>query len=109
MGTIVHNAIVVTSNEGTRISAAAAMARSLGLQVLGPSEAAGHSYQSILVCPDGSKERHERSDLADTKRDTFRSWLASDGDELDWVEVRFGPDTEGAYVLHDAKGRFDNE
>lgn len=108
MGTIVHNAIVVTSNEGTRISAAADMARSLGLQVLGPSEAAGNSYQSILVCPDGSKEGIEVSNRADMKRDSFRSWLASDGSELDWVEVRFGPDTEGAYVLHDPMERFDN-
>lgn len=103
MGTIIHNAIVVTSSDSEEISAAAQMARSLGLQVLGPSEAAGNSHQSIPVCPDGGKEGQEGSDIADARRDQFRSWLRSPaGKPADWVEVRFGPDTDGAYVLHDA-------
>lgn len=109
MGTIIHNAIVVTGLKGSGISSAADMARSLGLQVLGPSEAVANSFQSILVCPDGSKEGWEASDNADVKRAQFRSWLESEaGRKLDWIEVRFGPDTDEAYVLHDSMARPDN-
>lgn len=105
MGTIIHNAIVVT---GTNISLAADMARSLGLQVLGPSESVINGYQSILVCPDGSKEGWEDSDKADALRAQFRTWLNSRKNEgMEWVEVRFGPDTEGAYVLDDSMARPD--
>jgi hypothetical protein len=109
MGTIIHNAIIVSSRESDRISAAADEARSLRLQVLGPSESAMNGYQSMLVCPDGGKEGQEASNLIDTNRAMFRSWLASHaGDKLDWVEVRYGPDTEGAYVLHDSMERPDH-
>ncbi len=102
MGTIVHNAVVISGTEADGISRVAEVARTYGLEVVGPSESLANGYRTVLICPDGSKIGRERSDAADTMRDRLRSWLASDGRKLHWVDVCFGPDTEGAYIVGDS-------
>ncbi|MFJ3317197.1 hypothetical protein ACIPLR_17720 [Herbaspirillum huttiense] len=105
MGTIRHNAIVVTGTYAAGIGLAADQARKLGLQVLGPSEVFANGYASMLICPDGSNEGWEDSDTQDVLRSKFISWLVSHGTEnkqLSWVEIRFGGDADDAIVENDS-------
>lgn len=100
MGYIRHDAIVVTAWQTKDIEAAAEVARSFGLEVLGPSKPAVNGYQSILICPDGSKEGWRHSDDFDGKRAGFIHWLRNpeDGIWLEWCAVAFGNDDGGAEV-----------
>lgn len=97
MGYIRHNAIVVTSWSAAAIDAAASRAREIGLTVLGPSESVVNGYRTLLVCPDGSKEGWEDSNLGDKRRDAFSSWLYShrhsdESSPFEWVEIHYGSD-----------------
>lgn len=102
-----HNAIVITGSDSSLISAAAAKAEELYLQVLGPSEAVVNGFRSILICPDGSKEGWEESDIGDKRRADFKAWLNSrrfeDGStQLHWVEVEYSSDTGNAIIAEHA-------
>lgn len=104
MGYIRHNAIIVTSWEDEAIVEAAAMARQIGLQVLGPSDEALNGYRSVLVCPDGSKEGWDESDRGDERREGFKNWLDDqryeDGStSLCWAEIAYGGDYQTAEIV----------
>lgn len=104
MGYERHNAIVITSWNKDQISAAVDYARSIGLQVLGPSEPAINAYRSALICPDGSKEGWEDSDSFDEKRDFLKQYLRhfkyGDGSSsMKWVEIAYGSDDKAAWVV----------
>ncbi len=91
MGTISHNAILVTYGDEVWLQGAAAKARELGCIVLGPSEPGTNAYRTLVICPDGSKERWPTSDQGNAQRDAFVAWLAVQSDEYpEWVEVRYG-------------------
>lgn len=103
MGTMRHNAIVVTSWKAEAIDAAAAEARRIGLTVLGPSPAALNGYRTLLICPDGSNEGWEESNCGDELRKRFREWTRTlryeDGSSpLEWCEVTYGNDDYDAAV-----------
>jgi hypothetical protein len=67
MGTINHDAIVITSWKPELVASAVAKATALGLQVLGPSTPVTNSFSSCLICPDGSKEGWPESNDYDAK------------------------------------------
>jgi hypothetical protein len=93
MGTISHNAIVVTSGDEVWMQDAAVHARSLGCSVLGPSEPVTNGYCTLVVCPDGSKEGWGTSANGDSARDEFIDWLLEERKQnnfADWVEIRYG-------------------
>lgn len=103
MGYIKHHAIVVTSWKSEAIEEAVEKAAGLSLQVLGPSDPVVNGYRSILVCPDGSKEGWDESDLGDKRRAAFKTWLMStrydDGSgPLEWAEIAYGNDDEAAEI-----------
>lgn len=107
MGYMRHNVIVVTSWKEEAIADAAATARRIGLQVLGPSDEVVNGYRSLLVCPDGSKEGWAESDAGDDKRKHFRRWLNEqryeDGStSLCWAEIAYGGDDENAEIIDHA-------
>lgn len=91
MGTISHNAIIVTDNSLEWLAKAAAKARELGAIVLGPSEPGTNNYRTLVLCPDGSKEGWETSDAGNRCRDAFVEWLRLQREEYpEWVEVCYG-------------------
>lgn len=105
-----HDAIVVTSCMDEWIDRAAAMARELGLQVLGPSGPLINGYRTFLVCPDGSKEGWVDSDTGDAKREAFLRYLDSvrlaDGSShLEWVSVAYGRDLVDSVITEDPARR----
>jgi hypothetical protein len=104
MGYMKHNAILVTTWSGEHIEAAAAQAKELGLQVLGPSAKVVNAFRSLLVCPDGSKEGWQGSDEGDARRAGFREWLRSqtyddDSSPIEWVEFSYGNDDSEACIV----------
>lgn len=107
MGYIVHNTIVVTSRVDKAISDAVQKARELGLEVLGPSPKAMNGYQTILVCPDGSKEGWYDSQQFDEKRKAFRDYLddqryEDNSSSLEWTEIAYGSDDRSVTVVDHA-------
>ena len=93
MGTISHNAIIVTDSDVEWLGFAIAKARELGCSVLGPSERVTNAYRTIVVCPDGSKEGWNASDAGNTARNVFVQWLVDErksGNYSDWAEVCYG-------------------
>lgn len=104
MSTHANHAIVVTAYLGGQdlLARAAVMARSYGLQVLGPSKPVVNGCSSILICPDGSKEGWKQSDLGDLGREELKDWLREEGaGYLEWVEVLYGDDIRLSVVLDD--------
>lgn len=107
MGYIKHNAIVITSWSEASIVAATEKATDIGLQVLGPAPSVINSYRSLMICPDGSKEGWEDSNVGDKKREKFRSWLDTqkygDGSgNLEWAEISYGLDDQEATITASA-------
>lgn len=107
MGFIRHNTIVVTSWNSELIKQAAAFARSLDLQVLGPSALAMNHYRTLCIPSDGSKEGWPESNEADARRAKFREWLRTqvhkdDSSSLEWFEAAYGDDDEEASILTSA-------
>lgn len=106
MGYMRHDAIVVTSWNREAIDEAAAKARDLGLEVLGPSAEVTNGVSTLLVCPDGSKEGWGESDAFDAKRAKYLEHLNSVryGDNsscLSWVALAYGSDdSEAAITAH---------
>jgi len=91
MGTISHNAILVTDSNETWLQDAAAKARELGCIVLGPSEPGVNTYRTLVICPDGSKEGWGESNAGNERRDAFVKWLQEQRDGYpSWAEVRYG-------------------
>ena len=108
MGYIRHNAIVVTSYKDEYMQAAKEKAESFGLQVIGPGSEVVNGYQTLLICPDGSKEGWETSTDCDAARDAFRKWLHNerhgDGSSwYEWVEVAYGNDDHKAVIEQSAR------
>ena len=107
MGYIRHNAIVVTVSICGDADEAAWTARSMGCVVIGPSEPCINGYRTLAVCPDGSKEGWEESQLGEEHRAQFRDWLDSKrhedgGTHYEWVEVSYGGDNRNSSIERDA-------
>lgn len=107
MGYIVHNTIVITSRDHKAISDAAQKAKELGLEVLGPSPEAKNHYQTILICPDGSKEGWPDSQQFDEKRKACRDYLddqryEDNSSSLEWAEIAYGSDDRSVTVVDHA-------
>ena len=107
MGYIRHDAILVTSWNDKEIEAAAARARIIGLDVLGPSSPAANGYRTITVCPDGNKEGWEESSRHEEMRAIFLQYLYDvryeDGSTcLEWAAISYGSDDRNARVLSHA-------
>jgi hypothetical protein len=101
MGTIIHHAIVVTSNQGDYIDRAAAYARELGLVVVGPQvEPTGNMNRSFMVCPDGHKEYNDFSEAGDERRAKLKAWLRREWMDVEWAEVAYGNDLGGDGAAH---------
>lgn len=99
-----HYAVVITDLFGAdarTLQFVANKARDLGLEVIGPSEAAGDGCRSLLVCPDGlSYGDARRADLVDARvaLHDFLCHLRQGVRSLDWVEVSFGAGGEQAAI-----------
>jgi hypothetical protein len=107
MGTMRHDAIVVTGLLPGLVGKAASIAQGMGLTVIGPSRAAINHCSTFLVCPDGSNEGWAESDAGDQNRAGFITWLDSQAYEdgsspLAWVAVRYSPDDKRADVTGSA-------
>ncbi|GAA5172988.1 hypothetical protein [Viridibacterium curvum] len=103
MGYMRHDAIVVTSWKREALIEAAQHAVAIGLDVIGPSEDATNGIATFLVCPDGSKEGWEESNLFDGLRATFLKYLNGVRHEdnsscLSWVAIAYGSDDQGAEI-----------
>ena len=103
MGYMKHDAIIVTSWNTEAIEEAAAKAREYGLEVLGPSDKAINSIRTMLVCPDGSKEGWEESDIFENKRFSYLKYLNSVRYEdnsscLSWVALSYSSDDRDAKI-----------
>jgi hypothetical protein len=99
MGYIKHHAIVLTTWDD--VGAVIRKARSLGLEVIGPGCSKVNGYQTITICPDGSKEGWTESDQGDWARADLKEWLKGQVN-YEWVEVAYGSDDGYASVRADA-------
>ncbi len=92
MGTINHDAIVVTGS-----NAAAAIGRDKAIEVGLPCSdlvtSPLNDYASFLIAPDGSKEFWPDSDKGDEARSKWIAWARAcwdSGPALEFVHVRYG-------------------
>lgn len=96
MGYMRHHAIVVTGGFEPETKEAHAKA----VEIFGSGLVSGilaspvNSYWSFFICPDGSKEGWDQSDLGDDRRNAFIEYLDKAGEPngfcpVDWVEVQY--------------------
>jgi hypothetical protein len=100
MGHMRHEAIIVTSYNPERATAAHAFAVSLGHIVTPIVETRLNGFWTFLIAPDGSKLGWDASNEGDERRAAMIRWLDGtrheDGSSpYSWVEVLYGDD-EGA-------------
>ena len=97
MGTIQHNAIIITGGEwNDHLDKAYTKAEELGLNVSPISKPVTNGYQSFAVFPDGSKEGWDESKAHEQGRKELIEWM--EPLELDFVHVSYGE--IGTYVLN---------
>jgi hypothetical protein len=108
MGYIKHEAIIVTGWNKAHVRLARQFFKSQFLPwnivstiVTSPI----NGYYSFFVAPDGSKMGWGDDQRGDEIRDRVKQWILEAAREpkpmyLDFVEVRYGGDDEGAQVLH---------
>ena len=103
MGTVIHDAIVVTSWDVKKVEEAHKFASELMNHVSPLVPYIVNFGSSFMIAPDGSKEYWPQSDDADVSRQKFLDWVkAQDEDEGDgYVSnpfeiaiVRFGRDLD---------------
>jgi hypothetical protein len=90
------------------------MAKTMGLQVLGPSEKAINGYRTMIICPDGSKEGWSDSDLYNERRDRFKDWLngncyEDDSSPFEWAEIAYSSDSATAEIVVHAWSKSDSD
>lgn len=96
MGTMHHHAIVVTSWNPGYLKKAHDQATKIFEWVSPISPEVVNGYTSFFIPPDGSKEGWAESNVGESKRDGFISWLNKDltypdgASQVSWVEVGFG-------------------
>ena len=94
MGTINHNAIVVTGfsprDNPTAFQNLRDSVAAVGLPTSAVVPAWLNGYHSFFVAPDGSKEYWDESDDGDDKRQVVRQILRESSAAHHWVEVSFG-------------------
>jgi hypothetical protein len=95
MGYIKHHAIVVTGRDN--ITLAVEQAKAFGLTVVDHSEYVVNGYRSMMVCPDGSKEGWDNSDVGDEARECFLVWLR-EARGFEWVFISYGSDDADASI-----------
>jgi len=101
MGTVYHDAIIVTSWNPEAISAAQAQAVTLGLNPVGPVRSGVNCYLTLVIPPDGSTLGWPDREVAEKARETFMEWLRTDlihedgSGPLEWAAVRYGSDHSG--------------
>lgn len=115
MGTIVHNAIVVTTQnmeaggpEREYFNRAVERAKELGCMVaVAPTEVV-NGYLTMVVCPDGSKCGWPEDAQGNVRRQLFKDWLRGrafeDGSSMyEWVEVEYGERSGDPAALVDSR------
>lgn len=95
MGTMHHNAIIVTSWNREKLDEAHKTAIGLMPHVSGMVEGTINGQFSFAVLPDGSKEEWPESDVADSARAALIKWINSQAYEdgsncLEYAEISFG-------------------
>ena len=92
MGTINHDAIVVTAFRPEAAALALEKARELGLPASDLVYSPLNGYVSFLIAPDGSKEWWPESDLGNKQRDAWKAWMHSrwSTDFVNFVHIRYG-------------------
>lgn len=92
MGTINHDAIIVTTNRLTIAAVARAEAVRLELPCSDLVESPVNGYVSFLIAPDGSKEGWQDSDTGDVARSAWIKWARErwHHDDIHFVHVRYG-------------------
>lgn len=112
MGTIIHDAIVVTSWREAYLVKARDEAERLGLPVTNVAASGINGYVSFLVAPDGSKEGWSDSDDGDRARASWIAWARNAWKAdvwIEWVHVRYSRDLEGALVAGTGCGDKEDE
>jgi len=113
MGYIKHSAAIVTNwnikeletahKKAKEIYAAKfepdVMVRDAGSLVSDIVHGIANSQSSFFIAPDGSKEGWADSDKSDEARTEFLDWLLKNENFSDYIEVRFGGDTDSDTVI----------
>jgi len=102
MGTIFHDAIVVTSFFEAHLTQARDKAIELGMQASENVRSGMNGYLSFFIAPDGSKEWWPDSDKGDERRSAWIEWAQAQygaGVYFDFVAVRYGADLEHAPTI----------
>jgi hypothetical protein len=107
MGYIRHHAIVVTSWDLEKIRQALVVLNMIASkQAVGPFISPVNSYHTIMMIPDGGKERWPNSDNGDEARAKFVSWLKAHDHYYRWAEIQYGDeDSDNRMLRHDAMGQ----
>ncbi len=105
MGYIRHHAIIVTSWDEKAIRKARKKAKEIFDDlVTRATESKVNGFYTFLICPDGSKEGWEESDMGDAGRKAFIKWIKSNADEdggnsISYTEVFYGDDNGQSKVV----------
>lgn len=89
MGSFIHHAIIVTSQNQKAIEEAHHRAHFIFGSV-SPLMRSMNDYSTFLIPPDGCKEGKEASEVGDIRRDTFVDWLIDKNMDIEWIEVEYG-------------------
>lgn len=110
MGTVIHDAIVVSSWNDKLLAEAHEYASRLIPTVTPAAQYVVNIGGSFAILPDGSKEGWEESDVGDQARAAFMRWVEAQAHEdgsnsLECVHVRFGSDIDEAEIVTARKAR----
>jgi len=97
MGTVFHDAIVVTSWQREAIASAISYALGLGLVCTEAVPYAMNTGWSFMIAPDGSKLGWEVREQHDIRRAVWIEWAEKQyaaGVYFDWAHVQFGSERE---------------
>lgn len=102
MGHISHDTVIVTGQDEEAIARANLRAISLGLRTSGVMCGGNNGCATFCTVPCGSKLGWQAKKDESAARDALVDYLRAHGRGLEWCEVSYGSDNEGARVTRSA-------
>lgn len=103
MGTILHEAIVVTTWKEEDIKRAYEIAIEIGLLASPILESPVNGYMSFFIAPDGSKEGWPESDQGNEQRKQWKERVSKECECVDFVHLLYGGDADESRIVSDSQ------
>lgn len=98
MGTIIHDAVIVTTfdDNGRDLDPRSAVAEEFRALIAGPIPSVANGYTTWFMGPDGSKAGWETSDDGDDAREAFIAYMQANSRYVEVLVVTYGETWDGA-------------